>query len=404
MRDFFHNYDPIYFVSNIDGDFVNGFDGRVEGDVLYITAKVKAADNAVVTINGIPTVFDETDYTFVAEVPLYTYRNTLCAIDSKNGYRAEIVVYKKLDTVNKFYFTVDDAILFLQELTRRPDKYPSMFLHPFLAPFKQAHDLYGAHVHLNLYYEFNDESAADFTEHKEYFNLSMMTDRYKSEWEENADWLTLSCHAHANYPNMPNRVLSADFIGDAIRKVHKEVVRFAGPKSLVPVTTMHWGNGYVEALRAFRENGYRIQCASFRMENNEEAYISYYGRDGLPAYIRGCAPDAYAVASDVAEGTLGRDVWKDNKEDLIFSHTDMVLNMHRDIPTDQIIPWIDRCLAIQPNKGIFSMIIHEEYFYPDYRIYIPDCAERVLTAVKHVYEKGFRGAALEKLLLEPDMA
>ena len=42
MRDFFHNYDPVYFVSNIDGDFVNGFDGRVEGDVLYITAKVKA--------------------------------------------------------------------------------------------------------------------------------------------------------------------------------------------------------------------------------------------------------------------------------------------------------------------------------------------------------------------------
>ena len=37
MRDFFHNYDPVYFVSNIDGDFVNGFDGRAEGDVLNET-------------------------------------------------------------------------------------------------------------------------------------------------------------------------------------------------------------------------------------------------------------------------------------------------------------------------------------------------------------------------------
>ena len=101
----------------------------------------------------------------------------------------------------------------------------------------------------------------------------------------------------------------------------------------------------------------------------------------------------------MAEGIPGRDVWKDNKEDLIFSHTDMVLNMHRDIPTDQITPWIDRCLAMQPNKGIFSMIIHEEYFYPDYRIYIPDCGERVLKAIQHVYDKGFRGAS--ELDVEP---
>ncbi len=32
MRDFFHNYAPVYYVSNIDGDFANGFDGRLEGD------------------------------------------------------------------------------------------------------------------------------------------------------------------------------------------------------------------------------------------------------------------------------------------------------------------------------------------------------------------------------------
>lgn len=404
MRDFFHNYDPVNFVSHIDGDFVNGFDGRAEGDALYICAKVKAADNAVISINGIPAVFDSRDSTYYAEVPLYTYRNTLCAIDSKNGYRAEIVVYKVPDAVNKFYFTVDDAILFLYELTKTPEKYPSMFLHPFLEPFKQAHDLFGAHVHLNLYYEFNSDSAADFAEHKEYFNLSMMTDRYRKEWEENSNWLTLSCHAHANYPDKPNQVLPPDFIADTIRKAHKEILRFAGPKSLVPVTTMHWGNGYVEALRAFRENGYRIQCASFRMENNDEAYISYYGRDGLPAYIRGRGLDAYARQSDSQPDALGRDVWKDNREDIIFSHTDMVLNVTDAIPTDTIPQWIDAYLAQHSNKGIFSMIIHEEYYYPDYIAYIPDCGERVLSAIRHVYEKGFRGAALEKLLLEREMA
>ena len=400
MRDFFHNYDPVFFTSHIDGDCVNARDGRLEGDILYVRAKVKAADNAVITINGIPAEFDPEDYTFSAEIPLYTYRNTLYAIDSKNGYRAEIVIYKILDTLNKFYFTVDDVIVFLYDLTKHPERYPSMFDHPFLAPFKKANALYGAHVHLNLYYEFNAESAVDFSEHKEYFNLSMMTDRYRKEWEDNAHWLTVSCHAHANYPDKPNQVLSPAFIGDAIRKVHKEVLRFAGPKSLVPVTTMHWGNGYVEALRAFRENGYMIQCGSFRMVNNDEAYISYYGRDGLPAYIRGSGLDAYARESDAKEGYPGRDVWKDNKEDVIFSHTDMVLNLPEQIPTDKIGEWLDEYLAIRPGKGIVSLIIHEEYYYPDYVAYIPDCGERILRAIKHVYEKGFRGAALEKILLE----
>ena len=114
--------------------------------------------------------------------------------------------------------------------------------------------------------------------------------------------------------------------------------------------------------------------------------------------------DAYARQSDSQPDALGRDVWKDNREDIIFSHTDMVLNVTDAIPTDTIPKWIDAYLALHSNKGIFSMIIHEEYYYPDYIAYIPDCGERVLSAIRHVYEKGFRGAALEKLLLEREMA
>ncbi len=403
MRDFFHNYDPVYFVNYIDGDCLTKHDGRVVDDVLYANFKVKASDNAEISINGIPAKLDVSDYTFTAEVPLYNYRNTLYAIDSKNGYRAEIVVYKMLQVDKKFYFTVDDCILFLYELTKNPEKYPSIFNHHFLAPFKTAHDLYGAHVHLNLYYEYNDDSAADFSEHKEYFNLSMMTDAYKHEFEANADWLTFSCHANANYPNMPNKVLPPSFISEAIRKVHKEVIRFAGHKSLIPLTTMHWGNGYTEQLRAFRENGYKIQCGSFRMVNNDEAYIGYFGRDGLPVHIRGAGLDAYSQKSDADDNNPGRDVWKDNKEDIIYSHTDMVLNTVSTMPTDKIECWIDDYLASHPQKEIMSLIIHEEYYYKDYKAYIPDCGERILKAIRYVHKLGFRGVALEKLLLEKNL-
>ena len=107
----------------------------LDGDALYITAKVKAADNAVITINGKEAKYDEAEHTYSAEIPLYNYRNTLCAIDTKNGYRAEIVVFWLKNATDKFYFTVDDCVVFLYELTKYPEKYPSLFDHHFLAPF-----------------------------------------------------------------------------------------------------------------------------------------------------------------------------------------------------------------------------------------------------------------------------
>ena len=74
MRDFFHNYDPVFFVSHIDGDCINNKEGRLDGDALYVTAKVKAADNAVITINGKEAVYDEAEHTYSAEIALYNYR------------------------------------------------------------------------------------------------------------------------------------------------------------------------------------------------------------------------------------------------------------------------------------------------------------------------------------------
>jgi hypothetical protein len=379
---------------------VNNKEGRLEGDALYVTVKVKASDNAVIFINGKEAEYDASTHIFSSEVALYNHRNTLCAIDQKNGYRAEIVVYWLRDAVDKFYFTVDDCIVFLYELAKNPERYHSLFDHPFLALFQEAHRLYGVNVHLNLYYAFDKASANDFSAHKEYFDLSMMPDIYKAEWEANADWLTLSYHAHANYPDMPNKCLSTEFIASSIRRTHKEILRFAGKRSLVPVTTEHWGNGYVEQLRTFRESGYLIECGSFRQVNNDEAYLSYFGRDGLPAYLRGASSVSGNHISDAAEGTQGRDVWKDNREDIFYCHTDMLLNNIKKIPSDQIGNWIDQYMALRPKSGIMLFIIHEEYFYDDYRSYIPDFNLRVLKAIKHVYDKGYRSCPLEDIILE----
>jgi len=397
MRDFFHFHDPVSFAFPIDGDCLNKYDGREEDEALVITVKIRAAENAVVSVNGRAARYSEDERLYLVDVPLYNFRNTLYAIDAKNGARADIVVYKMRDSEKKFYFTVDDAIVFLYDLNKNPEKYPSMFDHHFLAPFKKAHELYGANIHLNLYYEFNSESAADFAEHKEYFNLSMMTDRYRCEFEENSDWLTLSFHANANYPSMPGKKLSAEFFGESIRKVHREICRFAGPKSLLLATTMHWGNAYMEVQRAFRDHGYRIQFASFRVVDNDSSYLGYYGRDGLPKYIRGSGVDAYNNSSDAKDGKPGRDFWHDNAEDIAFCHTDMVLNV---IELKDVAPWIDNYLEHCNGRCFMHPMIHEEYYYSDYAVYIPDCGERVLAAIKHLYELGYRSVPVENIVLE----
>ena len=62
--------------------------------------------------------------------------------------------------------------------------------------------------------------------------------------------------------------------------------------------------------------------------------------------------------------------------------------------------WIDRYMALRPKSGMMCFLIHEEYYYPDYKLYIPDCGERILKAIKHVYDKGYRSEPLEKIVFE----
>ena len=75
----------------------------------------------------------------------------------------------------------------------------------------------------------------------------------------------------------------------------------------------------------------------------------------------------------------------------------MVLNV---IEKENIIPWIDKYLACAPERCFMHPMIHEEYYYEDYKDYIPDCKERVLTAIKYLYELGYRSVPVEKIVLE----
>jgi len=379
MKDYFNKASDIRFVFPIDGDCLNPADGVMKNGYLTITAKVEAPENADIYIDGKKAVYADRLYT--AEVPLYAYRRTITAEDRKTGKSAKIAVYKLNGCMGKYRISLDDNILFLCDLTKNKDVYTSMFDNPYLAVYKKAHDLYGAKVHINIYYEYNDaaDDRATFSGEREYFNLTMMTDRYKDEWKANSDWLKLSFHARANTPDSPYLNTSYERISRDIELVHREIRRFAGEEALSSVTTLHWGASNINGVRALRDHGYKGINGYFTLKENGETLVSYFYPQELVKHID------------------TRDFWVDNEENIVCSKVDAVLNSYR---ADTIIPVLEKVFADKHRAGFMDLLIHEQYFYSDYRAYLPDYEEIVLNAAKWLSEHGYTGAHLSEVMFE----
>ena len=219
MRDFFNLNSPLRFVFPIDGDCLNERDGSVQNGVLTATVTVAAPAGHAITVNGIAAT--EQDGTYIAEVALTDGKNVLTATDTTDSQKTTITVFFLPRSMGKFRISSDDNILFLANITAHKDEYTSIFDDPYLAVYKKAHDLYGAKVHLNLFYAFDREAAAYFSAERPDFDLSMVTDKFKDEWRANADWLKLAFHSRAEWPAAPYKqadaaTVTADY--EAVRR------------------------------------------------------------------------------------------------------------------------------------------------------------------------------------------
>lgn len=79
------------------------------------------------------------------------------------------------------HFSVDDTIEIFRYLTE--NNCNSIFDNPILKYFKELNEEYNFIVSMYCFYE------------KDGFNLSMCPDKYKKEFEENADWLKFGFHS-----------------------------------------------------------------------------------------------------------------------------------------------------------------------------------------------------------------
>ena len=258
--------------------------------------------------------------------------------------------------MKRFVFTIDDNIKFFRALTEQP--YKSLFEHPYLALLKRIHEQWCVKVQLNCFWGDMDG-----------FDLSKMSNRYQKEWEENASWLKLSFHSKTEFPIEPYKDSDgADIYEDCVA-VHREIVRFAGANSLAKTTTVHFcvaSGACVKALQG---------C-------NVQGLLGLYGTADAPQNSYDCRLDE---SERIRQGELVE------KDGVVHAGIDVILNLYE--PTE-----IVALLQALQGRAHIQVMIHEQYFYPDYVYYQPNFQEKLEKTMAYLTENGYESAFLEELI------
>ncbi len=354
----------IQFVSPIDGDMLHTKDGVLANGSLQTKVTVSAPPDSLIKINGIPATGK--DGLFTATLSLPAYRNLITAVDALTGEAASVIVYRLTHFAGHYRLSIDDNIWFLRDIHRNTDKYQSLFDNAYLGFLKSVHDTYGTKVHLNLFYETDG------------FNLSQLSDKFKPEWKANADWLRLSFHALGEFPDMPYKDAGYDQVKKDCDLVKGEIKRFAGEELMGPFTTLHWGTANIEGSRALRDAGYKGLLGYFNIGEGE-------------------LPIGYYVEPEERKHIHKRFIWKDNKEDIIFVRTSIVIDK-----TDlgKIDAHLDNHEKTIGKPPYLDLLVHEQYFYPFYEAYEPDYRDRILACVKWAGRNGYTPAFLSDCIFE----
>lgn len=345
---------PLRITEPVDGAILNRRDGEAVPGGLRIAVKGTIHGAGPVRINGAPVAVK--NGSFETTLTLKT-RETRIVAEGPAGRRDEAMVLWDRDSFPRYRFSTDDNIWFLRDIARHADTYRSIFENPYMAFWREMHEKYGTKIHFNIFYETQG------------FNLSQMPDKFRSEWQANANWIRLSMHANANDPDRPYLHASAEQIRGDYRRIMREIERFAGKEVTSPVTTVHWCEAPREAIQALRQEGVQVQVAYF--ESNH---------DGLAA-------ESLYVPVEQWRYLSKRDYWKDRQMDVIFIRHDIVINT---IPLPQIVPYLEGIAANPRQSEVMELMIHEQYFYPDYRNYEPDYRQRVETSIRWATEKGYK--------------
>lgn len=256
-------------------------------------------------------------------------------------------------------FTLDDNIRFLEECTHFG--YQSIFQHPYMAFFRKMHEKYRAKFQFNMYDSYSAGS----------FSLSQVPDCWKAEFEENADWMRFSFHARHNDPAFPYENCAPQTLVHDFTAVMTQLRRITGKAASSATTTLHYVCATREACVALKDQGIRGLIGMF---------YPFPGREALRYYL---TPEQAAL--------LQRNpLWYDADTGLTFACNDVVLNT---LPLEEIVPTL-----LSRKKTFYHVMIHEQYFYPDYPRYQPDFEQKVEAALALFQSMRLSSCFLEEII------
>ena len=333
------------------GDIVNRHDGEETGDRLLLKVSGVAPNGEMLEVNGVQARADGGRFT--CSVPIRSRRSVITA--QCRDTSDSITVLWDRGSRKRYRFSVDDTIQFLKDLGTRPDRYPSLFDHWYLAFWRRMHETFGVKIHINIYYQ------------TEGFDLAEMPAKWQEEWQQNSGWLHLTFHALQDAPARLYRNATYSQIAHDFDLVTGHIRRFAGNEVLSGTTTVHWAAALQEACRALRDR-------------DMERLVAIFDSDPEKAH-------AYYLSDDIIRHAAGRDAWYDVEMDLIFIQCDAVIN---GLALAEIVPHLER-QAADPHTGeMMELLIHEQYFREDLpQYYQPDILTKVETALQWVADHGY---------------
>ncbi|MBE7047845.1 MAG: hypothetical protein E7393_00525 [Ruminococcaceae bacterium] len=296
----------------------------------------------------------------------------------------------------KAYFYIDDVIWPFRDIMEERPK--SIFDQRLLKILKEAHEIYGLKVTLNCFYR-TDYSYSDYE-----FSLAEMTDVYKSEWEENSDWLKLGYHAKQEFPDYPLINVEYDDMKNEYMRFVKEVKRFAGENILMESINPHWWPVSKDGCRALRDCGIKLfSCTygtvkdyngdpaslpyghAFRLMQNRKPESMLFFREGRDTAVSNSLCAYNHLNEDEANEIHGTFKTIYNEElGIHFKKFGNGICLNT-TPLDEIKKDMMTCV----NSEYVCCATHEQYAYPEYFAYQPETKEKLFEMCRVFKENGY---------------
>ena len=305
----------------------------------------------------------------------------------------------------KTYFYIDDVIWLMRDLTRERPR--SLFDNFFMKILKDAHEKYGLKVQLNLFYR------TDFYYGNDEFTLAQMTDAYKKEWGDNADWIRFGFHAKQEFPDYPYINASYEDVKSNYEDIRNEVFRFASAKNWGTAVNPHWRPMSREGCRALVDLGVQFTCATTgeRKEYNGDPSSLPYGhaqrllcnrKPETATFIRK-TKNLSILNSLCGYNHLKDEQLKDTLHNLGY-YKDEEVGVY--IKTFLDGPLIDQSrledmraeMESYADYEFVGWATHEQYFHTDYFGYQPDITEKLYICCDILKKNGFEFIFLEDIL------